>query len=402
MIKEVLDLDIVTLRSTDNNFKKEFPVIRMKILQIADYYHSGDGHPMNNITERLESRGHGVKVYTSTLSVTPEGDKDSPDVETLRFRGFEIGGKVVYLGIILKLLLQRNPDVIHSWVSGFFSTFVTGYLKKVKGYPLVVTPDFDIAGSDPSLLKKPYFWLYRKIPTDMADLVLAFTQQEKEHLNKRFGIKKEKIKVLPIGIDIEKLSSEPSRNVREELGLEDKFIVLNVSYMVPKKNLEMVIEAISRIDSDDIVFLHVGKVIDSDYKNSLVKLTEDLELTDKVKFIDQVDQDGLYDILKIADVFVQAGFKESYAIPIIEAMAAGIPVITTKVGIAYDVIENGETGFNITNEKDLAQKIELLKQDLELKKKIGENCREVAKEYDWEIIVDRLEEFYNSLIGNSA
>lgn len=369
----------------------------MRVLQVSDYYHSGDGHPMNNITERLFSRGYDVKVYTSTLSVTPDGDKDSPSIETLRFRGFKIAGKAVYLGVIPKLLLQRNPDVIHSWVSGFFSTFVTGYLKKIKRYPLVVVADFDIAGPDPSLLKKPYFWLYIKIPTNMADVILTFTEQEKEELSKRFGIKKEKIEVLPIGINYEKFSSKPKKNMRKELALEGKFIVLNVSYVVPKKNLEAIIKAIGAIGYEDLVFLHVGNVLDREYKKTLIKLIEDLKLTDQVKFIGKIKRDELYDYYKIADVFVQTGHKESYAIPILEAMASGIPVITTKVGIAYNVIKDGETGFIIDDEKEIADKISLLIDDTQLRKEIGARSKMVAKEYDWNLIITKLESIYKKV-----
>lgn len=372
----------------------------MKILQISDYYHEGIGHPPNNYCEKLIKRGHEILVYTSTITWIPTLG-DYKDVKVKKFRSIRFLGKTIYPGVILKLLIQKNPDVVHSHVVGFFSTFVTGYLKKIKKYPLVVLADFSSGVPEPSLLKKPYEWLFRKIPARMADVITTFTEQEKEELSKRFDIDKEKIEVLPIGIDYEKFSSKPRKDLRKELGLEDKFIILNVSNISPVKNLEMIIKTIPLTKVKNIVFVHIGGVSDYNYKKRSNNIIKKLEIEDKIKFLGHVAHEKIDEYYKMCDIYLHTSYRESYAIPILEAMASGIPVITTKVGIAYDVVKDGETGFIIDDEKDIVEKIELLVGDPELRKRIGRNCKEISKEYDWEIIIDRLEEIYNGVLNVS-
>lgn len=368
-------------------------------MQISDYYHLGDGHPLNNISERLKVRGHNVIVYTSTLSVLPSVQEENDAVKIVRFKGFKFAGKAIYPGVILKLLLQENPDVIHSHVVGFFSTFVAGYLKKIKKYPLVVSADFDVAEPRAPLLKKPYMWLFREIPARSADTILTFTKTEKEEFSKRFGVNKERITVLPIGIDYDKFSSKPKGNLRKRLGLEDKLIILNVSYVIPKKNLEAIIKALKAIPDDRVIFLHIGDVLDHDYKKSLDMLVGKLELGERTLFLENVSREEIYDYYKISDIFIQPGYRESFCIPILEAMASGLPVVTTNVGIAHEVIKDGETGFIINGKKDIAEKIKLLVNSPELRKRVGEISRKVAKRYDWEIIINKLEKIYERTAG---
>lgn len=375
-------------------------MIGIKILQISDYYHTGDGHPLNNISERLKTRGHDVIVYTSTLSALPTVQEENDTVKIIRFKGFKFAGKAIYPGAILKLLLQENPDVIHSHVVGFFSTFVAGYLKKIKKYPLVVSADFDVAEPRASLLKKPYMWLFREIPARSADIILTFTEREKEGFSKRFGVDKEKIEVLPIGIDYDKFSSKSKIALREKLGLEDKLVILNVSYVVPKKNLDVIIKAVKAVADDRVIFLHIGNVSDRDYKKSLDILIGKLGLGDRVLFLENIPREGIYDYYKISDIFIQPGYRESFCIPILEAMASSLPVITPNVGIASEVIKNGQTGFIISKENDIAAKIELLADNPGLRKKMGENCGKIAKEYDWEIIINKLEKIYERVMGD--
>ena len=280
---------------------------------------------------------------------------------------------------------------------GFFSTFVSGYLKFIRGYPLVVTSDLRVTEPKPSLWKKPYVYLYKKLPVKFADKILTYTKNEKNKLIRRFGFDDKKIEILPIGIYFKNFSSKPKENLREKLNLKGKFVVLNVCFLLPKKNLEVALKTIKKLDDKGTVFVHVGGVSDDSYKQKLDNMVKTLGLKEKVMFMGKVSTQKLYEFYKMCDVFLNTGFEESYCIPILEAMAAGKPVVTTNVCVACDAIENGKNGLIIRDESDVVDKIKTLMKNKNLRLKIGKNAQKTAKEYDFKIIVDRLEKIYEKV-----
>lgn len=382
-------------------------VLHMKIIQIVESYRPEikSPHPPANIIEGLWRLGHDVDVYTSTvdfgdISQLPKrADLDVGEYASKvnRSLGIKLGSKVVFPGLILRVLGLRSPDVVHTYVMGTFSTFVGGYLKKVKGYPLVVTADFDVAGFSPSLLKTPYVYLYSKLPTSFADTIIAFTQEQKNELMRHFKFKEEKIKVVPIGIDFERFASAPDSELRKELGLEDKFVVFNVSFITPKKNIEMALRAVKSMRDSSIVLVHIGGVLDRDYKKKLDDMVRELGLEKNVKFLGPVSLERLPDYYEIGDAFLQTGFRESFCIPILEAMASGLPVVTTRVGIASEVTRDGETGFIAENETEIADKLRFLMENPGAREEIGSRNVQVAKGYDWKNIIEKIFEIYSSI-----
>jgi glycosyltransferase involved in cell wall biosynthesis len=374
----------------------------MKILQISDYHvYGGDGHPLNSLCERLYRRGNEVEVYTSNLQVLPlRADDSSAPMEITRFRGFSICGKAVFPGLLWKLLTMKNPDVVHAWVVGFFSAFSAACLKPLKRYPLVITLDFDPAEPIASPLKKPYILLYRTLPARIADVLTAFTEEERKEFSKRFGVPLEKIERVPIGIDLETFSAPSKRDRRRELGLEEKFILLNVSFLSRKKNLEMVLHSLPRLP-EEVVFLHVGETVDPRYRTELDRTASNLGVEERVFFIEGVSFEDLPDYYNAADLFIQPGFRESYAIPVLEAMASELPVLATPAGISREAVKEGVNGFLIRSEKELEEKVLLLSKNPKRRREMGKAARITAEGYSWEEIVDCLEEIYRRTAGDT-
>lgn len=123
----------------------------MKIIQIVESYRPEikSPHPPANIIEGLWKLGHEVEVYTSTkdfgdISQLPRRtdlDFNKYSVKISRSLGFKLGNKIIFPGLIPKILGLKNPDVVHTYVMGTFSTFIRGVPKKVKKYPLVIAAD---------------------------------------------------------------------------------------------------------------------------------------------------------------------------------------------------------------------------------------------------------------------
>lgn len=376
----------------------------MKIVHVVDHFNEKEKspHPPKAYIEKLKMRGYETAVYTSTIDINPTKSKKMNQEIIVsgicRFRSLRLFGKAFFPGVISKILFSKNPDLMFSYVLGSFSSFVAGYLKKVKGYKLIHIADFDVREPIPSIIKKPYTILYRILPAKQADLVIVFTLKQKEELVRRYGFKREKIEVIPIGIDSKKFISKTSRNVRKELSLQKKFVLLNASHIVRKKNIQFILRTLSKINDERVVLLHTGKTVDTKYKEELMKLIKSCNLERRVFFQEAVHYEDMKDYYYAADLFIQSSFKESFCIPVLEAMASSLPVISTSTGIAPYVVKNGITGFIVKNEEELKQKINFLMNNPDILKKMRINCKDTARKYDWEIVIDEAERVIKKII----
>jgi glycosyltransferase involved in cell wall biosynthesis len=365
----------------------------MEILYLSDYYNSKTGQPLNTIAEIMETRGHSIKVYTSSKDADPSGyDDSSSSLKIKRFRTVKLFGKCLFPGL-MRMAFQKNPDITHSYVFGFFSTTMASYLKKLKGNRLIITSDLNLEEPEAGLIKKFYIKMFRKIPSSHADMIITYTDQQRKNLIE-MGIPPSKIKKLPIGIDWKRFSSNGGKLKGKLMGRN--FMLLNVSNISPVKNLEMIIKSLS--PHKNVSFVHIGGDIDKEYKKKLDKLIRELKLEKRVKFLGPIPNQKIPEYYAAADAYIQTSHRESYCIPILEAMASGLPVITTRVGITKEL---GDIGFFVRNGKEVAKSIKLL-QNKRKARYIGINNREIAKKYDWNNIIIKLEKIYKDLIRKGS
>ncbi len=368
----------------------------MKIIHVSDNCFPGEtNHFLGVSTRILKGRGHDVSIISSTAML----DRFSEDsakipVPVKRCRGIILFGRNIYPGMVFAVLFRKNPDIYHSYVLGHFATFVLGYLKIIKRYPLVVEADFNAEEPKPSALKRIYTYFYREVPAKMADVVTTYTQEQKNELVGRFGIDAGKVEVLPIGVDFRALSSKPKKDMRKKFGLGKKFVVLNVGRVLEQKNILMILSALAKLRNKNIFFIHIGPVRDRDYDKALKSFAEENALTENTLFLEYLPRNELLEFYKCADAYVQASRTESFGITVVEAMAAGIPVLTTNVGVAREIINDGKNGFIIKSESDIAEIIAPLAENKKLRKRIGAKGQETARAFDWEKIIGRLEKIY--------
>jgi glycosyltransferase involved in cell wall biosynthesis len=125
-------------------------------------------------------------------------------------------------------------------------------------------------------------------------------------------------------------------------------------------------------------------------------------MEDKVIFYGPIDGREKFEALAAADVAVVPSIYEGFSIFLLEAMAAGKPVIATKTGIAQELIQNGKNGFLIDsgNAEDLSEKILMILNDNRLSSSIGRESRSTAKTFDWGKIADQVLLMYNQCLKN--
>ena len=210
-----------------------------------------------------------------------------------------------------------------------------------------------------------------------------------------FGIAKEKIHIIPMGIEVGKV--EKDQNATEQLQ------ILFVGRIARVRRIELLLQAVSQLNFPFHLTIAGGEektssVTRAGYLNEIKRLTKQLNLENKVTFVGKKTPQELKALYKSADIFVYPSLYENFGQPLLEAAAHGLPLISTSVGIARDIIIEGETGYQISGKpEEIKDRIESLR-DSNLRLQMGQRIQnEVKNRFDWGNIMDQYMNLYRSL-----
>jgi glycosyltransferase involved in cell wall biosynthesis len=193
---------------------------------------------------------------------------------------------------------------------------------------------------------------------------------------------------------------EEKRTIKQEYDLPlDKPIITSVANLRHPKGHTYLIQALHELNNENFLTLLVG---DGSLLDELEEKVKELGLKPHVRFMGSRDRKDIPRILAITDIFVLPSLSEGLPTAVIEAMAAACPVVATAVGGTGELIIDGETGFLISprDPKALAEKMELLLRDYELREKMGQAGAERAKEqFSIDRMVREYEALYSKLIS---
>jgi glycosyltransferase involved in cell wall biosynthesis len=220
----------------------------------------------------------------------------------------------------LAAMLCRVPVVVHTYHGHVFDAYFSPLKTR-----LVVTAERLLAGR--------------------ASALVAVTERVRRDILARGIGRQDRVVVVPLGLDLDPMIAAPARRgeLRRELGLAaDVPLVGIVARLVPVKAHETFLQAARAIAParPDAVFLVVG---DGERRSALEAMAREPGLAGRVRFLGwRADLDRLYADL---DVVVLTSKNEGSPVALIEAMAAGRPVVSTRAGGVEDVVTHGRTGF---------------------------------------------------------
>ncbi|AKB76148.1 Glycosyltransferase [Methanosarcina lacustris Z-7289] len=363
----------------------------MKIILLVDLFPpkwlAGTEIASYNIAKYLAKTGHEVHVITSL-------DKGFPKKETIdRFCIHRTPiKKIRFIGIIfywfhIFLEIKRiNPNIVHvqsisTALPGIFSMI---FLKK----PYVIWGQ----GSDVYIPDK-FTKFISKIVLKNASIVIALSEDMKRKMNTIY--KREDIVILPNGIELDKFKGLSSRKQNND---KTKKTIIFVGTLRPVKGIEYLIKAMNSIHEQlpNTDLLIVG---DGPDREKMETLVQELNLQDCIHFVGKVSNEEIPEYMAQADLFALPSLSEGFGIVNIEAMAAGLPIVTTNVGGLPEIVINGENGFLVEpkNPEALAETILLILSDNDLKARISMNNQMKAEQYSWDIVVKNLISIYESL-----
>jgi glycosyltransferase involved in cell wall biosynthesis len=240
-----------------------------------------------------------------------------------------------------------------------------------------------------------YDLLTLKASAKRADAIVVSSKMEFEDAVE-FGVSRNKLHIIPMGVDI---PAPPSPAPQEQ---DSPLKILFVGRIARVRRVELILQAVKKLSIPYSVTIVGGEEKTSSlsktgYLDELRGLSEDLGISDHVTFAGPKPPEELPSYYRAADVFVYPSLYENFAQPILEAASYGVPVIATPVGIAQEIIEDGETGFLTTSDPTtLARRLEQLA-DPSFKRGLGEKLKEtVRNKFAWNRIMDQYVELYRS------
>jgi len=187
--------------------------------------------------------------------------------------------------------------------------------------------------------------LFRKLFPCWPDVIIAISEQVKEHLVKDLKADERKIFVVPNGIDVEKSkiqNPKPKTELKKQLGLKEGPIIGIVARLSDVKGHLYLIQALpfvlKQIPEAQLLIVGDGKM-----KKELVQAVENLKIKQNVVFIPSVPDTR--EIFSLMDVFVMPSLKEGLGLALMEAMASGLAVIGSDVGGIRSLIQDGKNGL---------------------------------------------------------
>jgi len=205
------------------------------------------------------------------------------------------------------------------------------------------------------------------------------------------------VKIAP-GIDVKHFSPQDSTQLRRDLKLDDKRVIVSVGRLVHRKGQDHLIQSLPEI-LRSVPNAHVLMVGQGPYLSHLKKLVEELNVVDHVSFIGRIQYAQLPQYICAGDIFAMPSRSRFFGLEVeglgivyLEASACGLPVIAGSSGGAPDAVVNGVTGIVVDGENDTAiaqAAIKLLK-DLDGAKAMGLAGREwIIENWRWEIWSER-------------
>ncbi len=287
---------------------------------------------------------------------------------------------------------KKNPYNIVHFHGDFIETFFGGKLSKKLGIPAVITIH---AGLNKWLLKPKNAKYFKNIGK-----IICVSNEIAEDL-KSIGIQEEKIEIISSGVYLSEFGNADKNAAAKLCDEYSKPIIVSVGVLRINKGFTYLIEAFRQIKEKigSATLLIIGEGLE---RKNLEKQT--IGISD-VYFLGRQEHDKVIEYLYASDIFVLASIstandREGMPTSIMEAMAAGLPVVATKVGGCPYLIGDGINGFlvNSENSEALAEAVIKLINSPDLVLKMGVQNLEDIKQKDWPKIAEKIDETYKSIL----
>lgn len=302
------------------------------------------------------------------------------------------------------LLRRYQPDIIHVQLVGFVHFYP--WLAKLLSAKKIFFTD---QGSHPSdyVARRAKLWkrLAVRVINQPLSKVICVSRYNYDNFKTRDILPLSRYEVIYNSADFSRVKENEERRQKFRAKYEipaDKFVVLQVSMIIPEKGITVLLEA-TQLVLEQNANVHLVLAGEGSYREEFTALGEKLGLSGHVTWTGVVSDpfaEGAYDA---ADIVCQVSrWQEAFGQTIAEAMACRKPVIGTRVGGIPELIQDGESGYLVEagDAPAIAEKINLLLNDVKLRERMGETGYAVAQnQFNLKKNVGRVLELYGITNG---
>jgi len=363
---------------------------RKKILYLITGLNLGGAEMvLNNLVSEIDKDEFNI-IVVSIRPIGIVGEKiKSRGIKVLELEKWFKYNPIIILKFIY-ILLKEKPDILHTHL--FHANLLGRILGRICGVPVVISTfheSFSIKGIRKELLK---------ITVNFSNLDIAVSKMLADEIIRKKVSISPKVQIIHNSIDIERINTSKRKGeLRKELKIpQDVTVLISIGRLAKEKGYNYLVEAIyylkSRRRSDNIILFIIGE--GEERKRIEVKIKR-LGLSKIVILLGEIEDISSY--LHASDIFVTSSLHEGFSLATFEAVCAGLPVVSTKMGAVPEIIEDNKTGFLVGagDSKALAEKIEyVLNLSKEERKKITKGARKVVEE---KFSVKKMAKNYESL-----
>jgi glycosyltransferase involved in cell wall biosynthesis len=355
-----------------------------------------------------QRRGHDVLVVAGTI---PPGERsmeyvaDELDVPYLHLpvlqRELAPGSDAAAIRTLRRVIRERHATVLHTHTAKAGATGRLAALSAGRARPGAVVHTYHghvLSGYfNPG--RERAFRLLERMLAYSTDALVAVSDEVRDDLVRLHIARAGKFTVIPYGFDLDTRVAGSSANrgrIRSELGIDDGAFVIGWAGRLTaiKRPLDL-IRVTAGVPEATLVL--VG---DGEDRPAVEALAGELGITDRVRFLGYRDDLGA--LYSAFDVFLLTSANEGAPVVVIEALAAGVPVVATDAGGTASVVDAGETGLlaPVGAVEELQAELTRLQQDGDLRTSMGElGARRMRKRFSVERMVDDTEQLYGRILG---
>lgn len=299
-----------------------------------------------------------------------------------RITGLQVAASTDVWRVGMRAAREFKPDVIHAHTLFYHTSLVAAAVARRFRVPLLVTLHVGAVGA----LPQPYRAMTQLYEGTAGRLLLAGARRvicvsnDVQRHALSLGVPGSKLSVVPNGVDAtryrpgERVGSGPP-------------VVLCVGRLILNKGQHLLLEAVAELRQRGLA-LRLLLVGDGPSEKQLRQQVARLGIDDVVEFLGH--RDDVDSLLAASDIFVRPSLTEGMSLAVLEALAAGLPVVATDVSGSRQLIEDGVNGVVVPPgcSVELANGLRGLVQDPALRKQIGACARERARAYDWSNIAE--------------
>lgn len=247
--------------------------------------------------------------------------------------------------------------------------------------------------------KKNWLLYYpvEKVLSGFCDYLVTINKEDYA-MAKTFQTKQ--VRYIPgVGVDIENIKNTTvnKTEIKQGLGIpSDSIMILSVGELIERKNHEVIIRALAQMNNQNIYYVICGK---GPLKEYLINLAKESGVSEKVLFLGF--RTDVAKLCHVADISAFPSRIEGLGLAGIEAMAAGIPVVSSNVHGIVDYVIDGETGYTCAPDdiKGFAKNLEKLADDAVLREKMKERCFKVVEQFEIKNALNKMWDIYREILS---